>query len=174
MERGIVILNIIGSMASIIGLAFVYHGTNSEVMRAFWQVAFVATLILSMYVLMVPGSALEKNVCSKLRTYRIETESSPHLFIQEDEQIILGSGPLSVKFPVPFCTPPEVELINTGECGNEPGYFPEIKEITRFQFIVKRPAGRVCRGSNESYPDKFKWIATGQVMSEVTQNSSTA
>lgn len=167
MNKLITILSIIGSIASALGLYLQHYGPEQA--KLAWSLAYWITFALTIYVLFVPGNKLETNVESKVsdsvKRYADPTAPGNAICVQHGELTISSSGPLSVKFDVPFTSPPEVEIVN--EEGIEGHYVPAVSEVTRFQFVVTRRGCRFYSGSNDRYPDKFKWIATGSVMQEI-------
>ena len=146
----------------------IFKGTSSASAKFSLAVAFALSFLLAGYVLLVPANLLVGNV--KLRIYNLKksTFANGILVAQEGEETIYGPGPLSVRFPVPFKEPPEVELINF--LGDPEDIFPRVVKTTRFQFIVEREQFRVySEDESEYYPDKFKWIATGAIMEEISR-----
>ena len=118
---------------------------------------FAVTLVLTLYVLLVPGNRLERNVRSKVESYEPIGDSG-NLVIQRGEVVIeTAGGSPAVEFHEPFAEPPKVELIFVEgfvEGYNAPN--SEIVRVTEHQFVFGR--------SPDIWPRKkarFTWVARG-------------
>ena len=92
------IFNLLAGAASLAGLWLILP---SDSVHPALIAIFAVTLLLVLYVLLVPGSAVEQNVAAKLERFRKE-ETGEGLVVQRGTFTIREYGPVTVEFYQPF------------------------------------------------------------------------
>jgi hypothetical protein len=162
------IFNLFAGVASILGVAlilFKLDGDRLNRFRVISAIAFALAAILSLYILIVPGSWLESNVRSKFRFYQTELKNEPtgQVLIQRDEFSFKGNN-YAIEFPIPFKSTPKVEIINVG--GYEDGYIPKVEECTPSQAVVRRSMTGGWPGEDRQV---YVWVARGEPLLPVNE-----
>ena len=113
--KSLAIFNVVAGGASIAGFVLTAT-TNLPHAHLVLEIVFGISLLLSLYVLLVPETPLEKNVRSKIERYSLPVQGSKPetVEIQRGDFSIIGFGPVSVEFESSFSTAPDVEIINLG------------------------------------------------------------
>lgn len=150
LEKFLTLFNIVAGSASIAGLyVTVQANWRSDVLYGI----FVATLVLCVYVLLVPGTALERNVASKLHPSiaRYENRTGGTEEIQRGEFQMNGFGPVTLEFHRPFEQPPGVEVLDVASYGRKPILKGVTSHQVVFDYTDSAPAERRT----------FVWLARG-------------
>ena len=159
MATFLTIFTIITGIASLLGFAFVFFGAVTTGYNRLCAWSLVVAALWSVYILFVPNTAVEANVAGKIAYYKtpvIERESAV-LVLQRGEISFSGFGPRSVEFPLPFLTPPRVEVINTNGYGED--NVPRVKEVTAHQVTFARSSSGGI-GMPEGL-QVYRWVARG-------------
>lgn len=170
MLTALVILTIFSGIASLLGFTFVFFGKMTSRYKMLCAFGFALALIWSGYVLMVPGSATESNVASKIAFYRFPSveKKSETLLIQRGSFTLTGLSPISIEYSVPFRDPPEVEVVNFR--GYDPGAVPRVEISTAHHFDVGLQH-MLALGFPPSIQNReFRWVARGIPLEEKTFN----
>ena len=113
-------------------------------------IVFGVAILSSIYLLIIPDTALERNVASKVARFTLPS-SSDEILIQRGE-VSIGYGPTAVEFYEPFAERPMVEIVNhLGHIVGEPT-------------VVATPHQAVFRLPSPGYPmpQVWRWIARGK------------
>lgn len=146
MAKFLTIFNIFAGGASIAG---VIYSLTTKIDYLFY-IPFIVTLLLSIYVLLVPNTFLERNVKSKIRVFNEKVK--PQLIDQSGEFSIRTQGTATIEFPKPFSSIPEIEIINF----KNNRYIPNIDKVTIYQVTLIDSSINFL-GEVQTY----KWIAKG-------------
>ena len=161
MATFLAIFSILSGTASILGLIHVLNGESEIEFKKITIGAFVFAGIVSLYMLIIPGTYFENSVRSKLQRYSKKGANS--ILIQQGEFSFSGIKTYAVKFPEPFSKAPEVEIINV----NGYHHAPEVEKVTQFQVVFRR------RGDGPSLmPQSFQnfiWIAKGDPLNKYNE-----
>jgi len=166
MLTALVVLTIFSGVASILGFAFVFCGGLTRRYKMLCAFGFALAAIWAVYVLMVPGSAPENNVASKIAYYNFPSVENKNgtLLIQRGTFTYSGFSPFSIEYPKPFRDPPEIEIINFR--GSDPGMVPQIEKTTTHQFEISRQH-MLGRGFPPAVgAGEFRWVARGIPLEE--------
>ncbi|MEO0474834.1 MAG: hypothetical protein AAF085_02525 [Planctomycetota bacterium] len=150
MAKFLTVLNVVAGFASIVGL-YIALDKKAENIDGVVIAIFVVTVLIALYVLLIPNNPLQKNVEAKLSIY--ECPNKGKIMIQTGNSQIIGGGPVTVEFDPPFADAPDVVPINAG---NESMRLPDVENITYSSAMFTRGA---YRGTKQ---ESFKWIATGK------------
>ena len=149
MSKVLTVFNLLAGAASMgglyVSLAFGYTGYALAAI-------FALALAVSVYVLAVPGTTLERNVQSKMTRFALPT-GPEEILIQRGQFYLDGFGPTAVEFYEPFVRPPEVEVIATA---GSRGVIPSPVQVTPHQAVFRRESVS-APGERET----FTWVARG-------------
>ena len=151
MAKLLAVFNLIASAVSIIGFAFFLQMERTHPVVI---VTFVVTVLLTVYVLFVPGNPIERNVAAKLEVFRAGDGGS-ELLVQRGTFDIQGVGPATVEFYQPFADEPKVEVLHY-KPSNEGR--PYVSKVTN----VHVEFSRMSYGGGT--PNRFSWVARGKPM----------
>jgi hypothetical protein len=99
-----------------------------------------------------------------LETYAaLPTGESELVTCQRGEVAFSGYGRVDVEFPIPFVSPPHVEVIN--QLGHD--HVPTVEEVSRYKVAFRRAAHRPRFTPGERYNDVFGWTAEGTVLRRI-------
>jgi hypothetical protein len=152
MAKTLTIFNVIAGAASMAGLYVSFTSSPSTHSTYVLVAIFAVALFLSLYVLAVPGTRIERNVESKMMRYILPARSD-EVGIQRGEFSILGAESTAVEFE-PFAELPDVEVIAIESSRYDP---PSPIRVTPHQAVFRR--------TGDSYPahrETFKWQARGR------------
>lgn len=149
MAKFMTIFNLMAGAASIAGLVLALRIENVGIMMV---IVFVIALLLSIYVLLVPGNPLERNVNAKLEVF-LDGQSGGEMMVQRGTFDIKGTGPATVPFYQPFAEPPKIEVLHAGRGS---GTRPSVSAVSN----VHAEFSRISYGTDT--PNKFAWIARGK------------
>ena len=149
MVRFLTIFNLLAGAASIAGLSLALRMEDTS---AIMVVTFTIALLLSVYVLLVPGNPLERNVNAKFELFR-DGQTGDEVMVQRGTFEIRGTGPATVQYYQPFAEPPKVEVLHVDRSS---GKRPSVSEVTS----VHVEFSRMVYGSDT--PNRFVWIARGK------------
>jgi|SRR5208282_4691047 len=169
MISALVLLTIFSDVASLLGFAFIFFGRVTLKYKVLCAIGFALAATWSGYVLIVPGSATERNVASKIAYYRFPSveKKSQTLLIQRGSFELFGVGPMSIEFSLPFRDPPEIEIINFN--GYNPGDVPVVERTTAHQFQVGLQHMLALGFPQATQKREFRWIARGIPLEEQSQ-----
>ncbi|MFN1535708.1 hypothetical protein [Vibrio jasicida] len=156
MSTFLAIFNVIAGMASILGLFYIFMSEDRVKFKPVAYIGFGIALLISGYILFVPGSYFENSVKSKVLTY--SKEESDSILVQRGEVSFGGLREYEVMFPEPFKSTPEVEMVNVN--GYDHG--PYIQSATPFKIVLKRSSS-----GPTLIPESFQtfiWVARGEPM----------
>lgn len=149
MAKFLTLFNVVASAASIAGLYIALGMAHANV---FLVVIFTVALLVSAYVLLVPGNPLEKNVAAKIWIFE-DPSSGERLMVQEGLFEIHGRGTATAQFYQPFGEPPEVQVLNAGRNGKGR---PRVSRVSTLHAEFERISYEIGSAS------RFKWIARGK------------
>jgi hypothetical protein len=123
--KAIAVLSIISSMASILGFVALLQTTqtNWESWLVYLSAAgFAVALLLALYTMFAPSSAVVHNVEAKLVTLpegaRFVSTSHPRgtgvELLQQGDAAGVNGDHVVIEFPTPFAEPPKFELASSG------------------------------------------------------------
>ncbi len=168
MVTALVIFTIFAGLASLLGFGFVFFGKVTLRYKILCAIGFAIAAVWSGYVLIVPDSATERNVASKLSYYRFPNieKKNQTLLIQRGAFTLSGLSSMSIEFSLPFLDPPEIEVINFR--GYDPGEVPVIERATAHQFVVGLQH-MLAKGFPLAIEDReFRWVARGIPLEELS------
>lgn len=151
--KSLAVFNIIAGASSIAGLVVAWQAKLPRA-NLILTVVFVFSLILSLYVLLVPGTKIEENVRSKIERYHHPNRPEA-IALQRGEIVLEGLEPKSVEFEIPFSTAPEIEFVN------QPGN--DVEAV----LVSKTPYQFTARKASTSYSTHgltYRWIAHGELL----------
>jgi len=160
MTRIISVFTIASGTASIIGLILQIYSEVKLVPTGVLTGIFVVGVILSIYVLFVPGSSIQENVRSKVEYFRreqVDVEKVGDMLVQRGTITLSGFNSRGIEFPVPFKNKPSVELLDPA--GSDE--MVEVVTVTPHHFVVRRPGGRVFGRFT------YRWIARGEPLQPI-------
>jgi hypothetical protein len=163
MATAITIFTIVTGMASALGFVFAFYGGVTPAYKTLCKIGFGLAVVWSAYILFVPGTAVEANVAGKIAYYHVASteKQSDTLIIERGDVSFSGNGPLAIEFPVPFRSPPEVEVINSS--GYDDRYVPVIRKLTSHQVVFYRSS---TGGSVPEFFQVYRWVARGVPLDE--------
>lgn len=169
MLTALVVFTIISGLASLLGFAFVFFGRVTLRYKILCAIGFALAAAWSGYILIVPGSATEKNVASKIEYYRFPSveKKNQTLLIQRGSFTLFGLGPMSIEFSLPFRDPPEIEIINFR--GYDPGTVPVVERVTANQFEIGLQHMLTLGFPQAAQNREFRWVARGIPLEEQLQ-----
>lgn len=147
------IFSIISGTASILGFIHILKVNKPIEFKKLSIIAFILAGLVSIYILIIPGTYFENTVNSKIQRYSKKQGDS--ILIQQGDFSFGGMRSYAIKFPEPFSKSPTVEIINI----NGYDHVPHVENVTPFQFVVNRSSS----GSSwipQSFQN-FIWIAKG-------------
>jgi hypothetical protein len=156
MARLLTIFNLLAGAASIAGLyVSLALGYTSYALATI----FVLTLVMSLYVLAVPGTPLERNVQSKIVRFTLPA-GPEEVAIQRGEFSLDSWGPTAVEFYEPFVHAPEVEVIATA---GSRGVIPSPVQVTPHHVVFRRESV-----SAPAERETFRWVARGILLNRIS------
>lgn len=158
MATFLAVFSILSGTASLMGLL---HVLKNEVDIKFKKTtisSFAIATLVSIYIIIVPGTYVENMVQSKLQHYT--QEGGDTVLIQKGGFSWGGTDPYSIMFPEPYMSPPKVEVINVN------GYYhkPYVRRTTKHQVIFDRGGS-----GGDLIPQRFQsftWVAEGTPMAK--------
>jgi hypothetical protein len=161
MLSALTILTIFGSVASLLGFAFLFFGKMTVRYKWICGISFGLATIWSAYVLLMPGSKTEINVASNIEYYRFPNieKKSETLLIQRGKFSLFSFNPVSVEFLLPFRDSPEVEVVNFE--GYDSSMVPHIQKVTPHQFEICLSQTVPGLPPASVQGREFRWIARG-------------
>ncbi|HCE5295656.1 TPA: hypothetical protein NG614_000055 [Vibrio parahaemolyticus] len=159
MATFLAVFSIISGTASVLGLYHVFKGENQIKFKRVTIGSFVFAILVSLYIIFVPGNYFENSVKSKIQHY--SKSSSDSIMVQKGEFSYGGTKPYAIMFPEPFSQPPTVEIINVNGYDDQ----PYVSETTEFQVIVDR--SRISAGFIPQSMRTFIWVAKGEPLNAI-------
>ena len=168
MFTGLVIFTIISGFASLLGFTFIFFGKVTLRYKTLCAIGFALAAVWAGYVLIVPESATERNLASKIAYYRFPSveKKNQTLLIQRGSFTLSGLSSMSIEFPLPFLDPPEIEIINFR--GYDPGEIPVIERLTAHQFEIGLQHMLALGFPPAVQNREFRWVARGIPLEELS------
>lgn len=124
--------------------------------------------MLCAYLLLVPSSALERNVASKVRPpvalYTDPSTPGQQVEIQRGEFRAAGTDDVSIEFHRPFAVAPSVEVVDIYHNMDKPEVISS--GVTSFQATFSR--GSYSPSNERAY---YVWIATGVPLKRIDEDT---